>query len=491
MLHQYLCAPKLPNLPIVGAKPGEWFPLLRAQWRNTLDMQTAAEIAYKEHRNRACIFPIAGGQNFVHLPREELQWLIIDSLQLDYTVTDPRLAHDPAHISIIAGLLTREIGNVFPEMLDEAQHSIDNIWGKDMHHFKEICVYDSVRRIVGQTTNRIFIGLPFCRNQDFIDTAMDFAADIPFASTLLHMIWRPLRPLAAPFITLPNRIHTNRFVRFLRPEIRRRLKEYDARRTDPEKKAVIEKNDFLQWSINQAKSLKDPYFSKVDTLAGRILIINFMAIHAAAFAMTHAVLDIAASKVEYVHELPEEITSVLAEHGGQWNKRTLAAISKLDSTMRESARLNSAVITATNRMVIDPKGITTPSGVHMPKGTMVSTPSFPVFHDPLLYPDPDMFKPFRFAEKRAISAEKGGSYIQGARQAWATTSPEYTAFGHGRHACPGRFFASSALKLGLAHMILNYDFDIRDKRPDNTWFSTNRVPPMEATIRIKRREAKC
>ena len=505
-LYQFYSAPKLPNLPIVGAKPGEWFPLQRAKWRNTVNMRVATEIAYNHYRNRACIFPIAGAQNFVHLPREELQWLvdrpgtevdileqIIDFLQLDYTVTDPNLAHFPAHISIASGALTRETGNLVPVLLDEIEFSMQSHWGTE-EEYKPVCVYDSMRRIVSQTTNRAFIGLPLCRNTTLLDAAVAFALDIPISSSLLHLFWKPIRPLAALLITLPNRIHSYRFFKIIRPEVQRRLKEYKALRADPESKALaVEKpNDFLQWSIDQATSLDDPYYGKVETLAGRVLLVNFTSIHTSSFAITHAILDLASSKQEYIEELRDEIASVLAlpEHGGQWSKRALAAMPKLDSVLRESQRLNSFVTTATNRMVVAPKGITTPSGTHIPKGTMVCTPSFPVFHDPELYPEPYTFKPFRFAEQRAASAESGGSYVQRSRLAFATTSPEYTTFGHGRHACPGRFFASTMLRLTLAYAIMNYDFEIQTKRPENIWFAANRIPPLSASIRVKRRTGK-
>ena len=504
VLYQLLRPSKLPKIPIVGAKPREWFPLQRAKWRNTMDMKAATEIAYNQYSDRACIFPIAGAQNFVHLPYKELQWLvdrpetdidvraqIIDSLQLNRTLTDPKLAHYPAHISLISGRLTREISNLVPDLLDEIQYGVDNLWGSDGENYKTICVYDLMSRIVGRVTNRVFVGLPLCRDPVLLDAAMAFSLDIPIASTLLHFVWPPLRPLLAPFITLPNRIHTNRFFRIVRPEIRRRLKDYDARRTDPSIKAAEkEPHDFLQWSIDQAKSLDDPYYGKVDTLAGRVLLNNFTSIHTSSFAITHVILDLASAKQEYIDELRDEITSVLAEYGGQWNKRALAAMPKLDSVMRESARLNSFVVTATNRKVVNPKGITTPSGTHLPEGTLVCGPSFPVIHDPVLYPESYTFKPFRFAENRAALAEEGESHVQRARQALTTTSPEFAAFGHGRHACAGRFFAASTLKLMLAYIVLNYDFEIQEKRAENVWFGSNRIPPMKAFIRVKRRTEK-
>ena len=536
-VYQYIRSPKLPKLPIVGSKAGEWFPLLRAQWRNTVNMQAAVELAYNEYRNRACIFPIAGGQNFVHLPFDELQWLIerpdtdvdvlaqiIDSLQLDHTVMDPDLVHKPVHIKIISVLLTREIGNLVPDLLDEIQHSVDELWGTDSDNYKGVCVYDTLRRTVGQVTNRAFVGLPFCRDPALLDAAMAFAQDIPIGSTLINLFPSPLRPVVAPLLTLPNRIHTNRFYRILRPEINRRLKVLEdgpnpvTTPSDSKTSSQATPNDFLQWSIQQAKSLPDPYFSRPDTLAGRILIVNFTSIHTSSFGITHAVLDLASYNPEFITSLRDEIESVLAAHGGVWTKKALANMPKLDSIMRESARLNSFVTTATNRMVVNPKGITTPGGIHIPYGNVVCTPSFPVFHDPNLYPDPDEFKPFRFAEARAAATtpsaaqtekksnsadgapngvaksvtgagtETGASsHIARSKNLFATTSPEYTAFGHGRHACAGRFFAASALKLLLAYIVLNYDFEMLDKRPDNPWFATNRIPPLTAEVRVKRR----
>ncbi|OTB07778.1 hypothetical protein M426DRAFT_317673 [Hypoxylon sp. CI-4A] len=523
VLYQLFRPTRLPDAPIIGAKPGEWFALARAKWRNTKDMKTATEVAYSRYRDRTVILPIAGSQNFVMLPNSQLQWLVdqpdsrldmheqvMDSLQLDYTVMDPRLIHEPIHQKLISTVLTRETGNLVPALLDETRFSVDALWGTDADSWTELCVYDVMRRIIGQATNRVFVGAPLCRNQELLDMGIAYAQDIPMGSTALRFIWRPFRPLAALFLTLPHRIHTRRFYNILVPEIQRRLRDYDARRADPERKAEPEPepNDFLQWSIRQAKEARDPYLYKPETLAGRILLLNFASIHTSSFAITHAILDLAASRVEYLDELREEISAVLALHGGEWNKRALAAMEKLDSVMRESQRLNSFVTVATSRTVVAKDGIVTPDGVRVPKGAVVCAPSYPVFHDPAVYPEPEVFKPFRFAEKRTTTTtaaadpkteeeENGGekkkkkkkeSYVQRARQAFATTSPEYLAFGHGRHACPGRFFASSELKLMLAYIIANYDIQIQDKRPENFWFGMNRIPPMKATIKIRRRK---
>ena len=37
------------------------------------------------------------------------------------------------------------------------------------------------------------------------------------------------------------------------------------------------------------------------------------------------------------------------------------------------------------------------------------------------------------------------------------------AFGYGPHSCPGRFFAVHEMKLVIAHIVINYDFKLKDR----------------------------
>ncbi|KAK3938028.1 cytochrome P450 [Diplogelasinospora grovesii] len=488
---------RLPKLPILGAREGDWFPLLQAKWRNTRDFKAAMKLSYEQYRDQAVIVPLAGSGDTVLLPRSEIQFVTdqpdtvlnmhaqaIESLQTDYTCMDPYLIHNPVHQKLIVTTLTNQIGNLVPEVVEETAWGFEQHWGSGTE-YKEVCVYDTMRRIIGSVTNRVFVGLPKCRDPALLDVGMAYAQDVPITSNLLRLVWKPIRPLAALFITLPNRIHTRQFERILRPEIERRLTEFEARQRDPEDKSIeAERNDFLQWSISQAKASGDPYMWKPSTLAGRILLLNFAAIHTSSFSITNAILDLVASKQEYLDELRAEIESVLGEHGGEWNKRALAKMEKLDSVMRESARMNSFVTVGLARAVVARDGITTPSGVKIPYGATVVVPSYPVLQDDSVYPDAQTFRPFRFSDQRSDDSVE---YVKRAAKAFASTSNDYLAFGHGRNACPGRFFAANELKLILAHLVLNYDLEMQPSRPRNKWYGLNRVPPMEATIRVRRR----
>lgn len=492
-------SPKRPDIPVLGTRPGELFSFVRARWRNASNIEAVLQEAYRKYKDTACMVPIAGSSDSVVLPLREYQWYvdqpddavsltasIAKGLQLRYTVMDSGLMDKPVHHELIPRRLTREVGNLVPNLVDEISAALDDVWGAAPGETREVCVYTSMQRTIGRVTNRIFVGLPLCRDEALLANGIAYAQDVPLTSIVLRLPWGPLRPLVALFITIPNRIHTNRFYGILRSEVRRRLREYD----NGGEEKTVPPNDFLQWSIHQAKQSGDPYLARPDTLAGRILLLNFASIHTSSFAITGVLLDLASSGAAqgraYIDELREEISGVLAGRGGVWDKRALAEMPKLDSAMRESARINSFVPLASIRIVVAPGGVTTPSGLHLPRGTSVCTHALPVFHDPDVYPDPDVYRPFRFAEKRVCAGEDGG-YVEQARQAFATTSTEFAAFGHGRHACPGRFFASSELKLMLAYVVMNYDFEFTDVRPKNSWVGVNRVPPMKATIRVTRR----
>lgn len=74
-------------------------------------------------------------------------------------------------------------------------------------------------------------------------------------------------------------------------------------------------------------------------------------------------------------------------------------------------------------------------------------------------------------------------------QQFATTEPTQFNFGHGKAACPGRFFAALEIKCILVHFIMNYDFRlVGDKRPENLRAHEFIFPNPEAELLIRERE---
>ncbi|KAI9745014.1 MAG: hypothetical protein M1818_001292 [Claussenomyces sp. TS43310] len=499
MIWQVIRPSNLPNVPVVGSKAGDWFPLLQARWRNSVNYRAVADEMNTLYKDQLCLVPIGGSETIVLLPPSETQHVVgqpdavlnmpqpmVQGLQFKYTVVDQIVIENPIHQKIITSNLTHQISYLVDDVLDETEWGFEKYWGTDTTGFKDIVVFETMRRIIGSVTNRVFVGQPTCRNPALVDAGMSYARALPEEARYLRMYPKFIKPLVAPFYTKRTKVHTKDFYNILMPEIQQRLRDYDLYQSNPEKQGLEpDRNDFLQWSITQAKTHPDPRMAKPSTLAGRILMINFGAIHTTSFTITHAIFDLFSSKQEYVDELREEISTVLAEHGGEWNKKALVQMEKLDSLVRESLRLNMVSTFGVPRLVVGKDGFTTSSGVHIPKGNIVAAPGKNIARDETFYPDADTYKPFRFAEKRK---DEGVEYVERARQAAATTSAEFLPFGHGKHACPGRFFAASEMKLILGYIVMNYDIEFLEERPADIYAGIARLPPMAAKIRVRRRK---
>jgi cytochrome P450 len=104
------------------------------------------------------------------------------------------------------------------------------------------------------------------------------------------------------------------------------------------------------------------------------------------------------------------------------------------------------------------------SDATLPAGSYITMPSDAVARDPEIFENPETFDGFRFYDKRMSSRAEAN------RHQFATTGPENLAFGHGKTACPGRFFATAQIKVVLANILLNYDVSFppgQTARPEN------------------------
>lgn len=72
------------------------------------------------------------------------------------------------------------------------------------------------------------------------------------------------------------------------------------------------------------------------------------------------------------------------------------------------------------------KPIALSDGIRIPAGSLVVTPSIPTHFDEENYEDPEEFNPWRFSDTRGDDSEAGVKQFVG-------TSPEYVAWGFGRH----------------------------------------------------------
>jgi len=419
-------------------------------------------------------------------------------LQSDYTFLDSTLARNPIHDLVIRRDLTRYLGVLIPDIEEELNVGVDELWGKDTEKWSEVVVFSTMLKIVARTSNRVFVGLPLCRNDDYLNNAGGFSQDIPISAALLRLIPRILKPFLSWIPLLPNRWHLYKASRYLLPFIRGRISELDAAKATGEK---VQWNDFTGWYLKQVADHPDPAERAPEKIVKRLMVVNFAAIHTSTFTATNVLFDLFSSPTaaEDVKELREEIETVLAENNGKWDKVAVAKLIKTDSALRESLRISTFMSHGMDRVVVDPKGVTMNDGLHLSQGTRIGTSTYSIHHDNSVYENASTYDAFRFSRVRARAAKSSETHgalnkedlakvLEAKNLSTVTTSDTFLSFGHGRHACPGRFFAATEMKLLLAYIILNYDVKPFDTRPANIFLAGSILPPMKATISIKRRK---
>lgn len=132
-------------------------------------------------------------------------------------------------------------------------------------------------------------------------------------------------------------------------------------------------------------------------------------------------------------------------------------------------------------------GYTLSDGFQIPPGTFVGSPSQAIAMNPEVYPNPEVFDGWR--HEKMLQAVKKDPSAAG-RTKWASANLENMAFGYGRHACPGRFFADYEIKLIIAHLLSAYDFEYvkeQKQRPANLNAETQMIPNHQTKIRMCKR----
>ena len=121
-------------------------------------------------------------------------------------------------------------------------------------------------------------------------------------------------------------------------------------------------------------------------------------------------------------------------------------------------------------------------GTMIPRGTTVAVALDDVHLNEKNYADPLTFDPWRFVKLKEQDTT-------GRRFDIVSTGLDWLTFGHGRHACPGRYFAAYELKLMLAHLVMNYDVKLENEgvRPKDMWVVSNCMPNPTAEVLFRKR----
>ncbi|KAB8224438.1 cytochrome P450 [Aspergillus novoparasiticus] len=316
-----------------------------------------------------------------------------DGLNMEASVG--HLYASTTEIDVVVKHLNPRLTQLTPLLCDEAEYAIEKEVGA-LPDWKKFNVSNLIAAIVHRTTNRILVGKELCRNEEYLAITTKFSRSL-FISGIFWNFVRlgPLRKLVA-WLTIGLHLRDrNAAAKVLLPHVL-------ARRQEKESGVDVATKypDALQWTIDTAPSF--PGDDEPLHQVYHMLHLTFAASSASGVGVTQCLLNVLAYP-EYLEPLREEISAVVARHGG-WTDKALSQMALLDSFIRETMRLHPAGSLTVARTIMDDH-FRFHDGLTLPKGTNIIAPALAIHYDPDNYEDAHRFDGFRFARYRQKQGE--------------------------------------------------------------------------------------
>ncbi|OJJ68822.1 hypothetical protein ASPBRDRAFT_198415 [Aspergillus brasiliensis CBS 101740] len=372
--------------------------------------------------------------------------------------------------AVIGNDLTKYLNKVTEPLANETSVAVRELL-TDNEEWHTIRLKDVIMALISRISSRVFLGEKLCRNEEWLRVTQDYTTDGFLAAEELRMWPAAVRPIVHWFLPRCRKLRAQVRAarRVMEPilEERRRLKQALQAEGQPSQGF----DDAIEWFEKAAKGR--PY----DPVSAQ-LILSVAAIHTTSDltcqTMTHLV-----QHPEILDPLRREIVDTLQQHG--WKKAALYNMKLLDSVIRESQRLKPIGNASMRRIAL--KEVKLSDGTVIPKNGMLAVSAHKLW-DEDVYKDASSWDGYRFYKMRDDPERQTKAQL-------VTTAPENLAFGHGKHACPGRFFAANEVKIALIYLLLRYDW----KLPEGTvpkvrhgGFSMTVDPTLKMCVRRRREE---
>ncbi|KAJ3043886.1 hypothetical protein HDV00_003924 [Rhizophlyctis rosea] len=291
--------------------------------------------------------------------------------------------------------------------------------------------------LVARAIARFFIGPNLSKNERIIYLFIQLNHTVMNAVTQLMFV-PPTLAFFKPYIGGAVREIQEELGKYLLPEISRRQRmqvedpNWDSRRPA----------DALQMMLDYRYS--DGSTPTNQDISNRMCLLIFAAMTTTTFRSWHLLYDVC-SNPDLIAELrAEQDTLHPASDGGHsplFTKETATRTPVLDAAIRESLRLSGTWLGGTR--VVLKQDFDFGDGLVIPKGRFVSLSGCFGHWDEATYPEPAKYDHTRHLGKAPTSPEKS-----------------FLIFGLGRHACPGRFLATTIMKATITSLVHHYDLAV-------------------------------
>ncbi|KAL2860080.1 cytochrome P450 [Aspergillus pseudodeflectus] len=384
-------------------------------------------------------------------------------------------------VETVRNKLTRAIGKFVKPISLEAADGLQEYW-TDETEWHSLPLHQSVLRTIAKQSSRVFQGAPLCYNPDWLRITVNHTVTFFEAAESLKVWPHPLRPLAAKVLPLCRKLRAEaeEARRIIAPVLEERLERVRAKMAQEKNSAArmtgLEEEGDDEGDGNMIEWAEETANGAIYDAALLQMKVSLASIHTTSDLVSQTLFNLC-SRPELVEDLRKEVIEVIGQQG--WVKPALYQLKLMDSVLKETQRLKPISIGTMVRTTTSP--VTFSDGLQVPRNTRTLVSCHNMWTDSV-HSNPEEFDGYRFLKLRRLPGQENWTQL-------VSTSNKHLGFGHGMHACPGRFFAATTAKVLIAHVVLKYDLKLLDgHRPDIIEHGAAQYANVWCPIGVRRRE---
>ncbi|KAB8074945.1 cytochrome P450 [Aspergillus leporis] len=410
-----------------------------------------------------------------------LHALAKDMFQPEYTmngleVDDPKSVNRSVHLRA----LQVELQSQLPILKQPLADCISTAFAQEViagefltGNWRSLRLFPTAKRVITAGNARIFFGPEVSNDPAFLEAALEYPEHLMETAEALRFIPSFLAPFAAPYLMRRHKALKMLLTR-LTPIVEKRLnriRQRDNVDEDDPLAPATQPVDCIQFLVNAVERKRQQDVWSAQRIVQVLLGTWFASVHQPAMCLFYALDDLCLHP-QYVDELRDEVSRGI--HEG----RDIDSLTLLDGFLRESARLHPTDSISVRRKVLQP--FTFQDGTCLMRDEVACVPLQPILRNPQFYEDPLTFNPRRYA-----ALGKASNIAK-----FTLADHTFPIWGLGKHACPGRYYASLLLKLVLTQILLDYEVRMPDNSPQRKryfYWRSSIVPKSGARLEFRKR----
>nr|Q0CRW7.2 RecName: Full=Cytochrome P450 monooxygenase sttB; AltName: Full=Aspterpenacid biosynthesis cluster protein sttB; AltName: Full=Ophiobolin family sesterterpenoid biosynthesis cluster protein B [Aspergillus terreus NIH2624] len=353
-------------------------------------------------------------------------------------------------LQVASKLVNGNLATIKTLMQGEVQKALAREIGSP-RQWTKINAWQVARKTTEAPGLRVVFGEELANDKTFVTGVSEFVSNITvYAFTLRYINLGPLRDFILYLVHWRHRRSLPAVLTPLNNVITERKKVRSNRHISDDEESF----DCIQWALDQPVS---DDCKTAEAIARRLVVISLGTIDTVAGVLVKQLTHLA-SHPECHEEIRAEIRECLAEDDNGWTLKSTGRMKKLESFIQESLRMSSGAISLSGMRIVTGSGFRLDDNTVLPRDSFIAIPTRNILYDPEVFPEPEKFDPFRFYKIKEDEKNAGSrSNRRDIRASWL-------AFGYGRQACPGRFYAINAMKTILGEILLKYDIRLAEKQ---------------------------